>query len=116
MSSISPRLQVQEMLREHEYGEAHGEEPVGKRAKTDKAESTGGGESQSKGSDAGSSVPVVQNPTAPAAADPPAVPVVTPSPISVQRRRAETIGSGTRNRERAYGCPCCQRTFKSTNL
>eukprot|EP00971_Amphidinium_carterae_P078521 1553301-Amphidinium_carterae.3 len=67
-------------------------------------EPTGGGESQSRGSGAGSSVPVVPDPSAQADTEPPAVPVpvVTPSPISVQCRREETIGSSTRNRERAY--------------
>eukprot|EP00971_Amphidinium_carterae_P034675 682384-Amphidinium_carterae.1 len=89
----------------------HDEEPVGKRAKT------GGTESE-----AGSAVPehVPEQPVSGTSdtVEVPAQPAYVPSEHGsspVQRRRAETLSS-TRYRERTYGCPCCQQTFKSTNL
>eukprot|EP00971_Amphidinium_carterae_P322482 6409243-Amphidinium_carterae.1 len=38
MSSRSPRLQAEELVKEHDYGEAYDKEPVGKRAKTRRTE------------------------------------------------------------------------------
>eukprot|EP00971_Amphidinium_carterae_P202131 4010622-Amphidinium_carterae.1 len=86
----------------------HDEEPVGKRAKTDRTESEAGSVVPEQPASVPSDTTVV--PAQPAQVQP------EQGSSPVQRRRAETLGSSTRYRERTYGCPCCQQTFKSTNL